>query len=75
MLCNIKRYVPVIIIANNHSFTGIDKYIFIPFSTKLCLCDVFLFVFSPTALYSIHKKKVYGAKMLESQNLQTPKSK
>lgn len=33
-----------------------------------CLCP-------PTALYSIHKKKVYGAKMLESQNLQTPKSK
>ncbi|GLD49159.1 nitric oxide synthase, brain, partial [Lates japonicus] len=26
------------------------------------------------ALYSIHKKKVYGAKMLESQNLQSPKS-
>ncbi len=29
----------------------------------------------PTALYNIHKKKVYGAKMLESQNLQNPKSK
>lgn len=29
----------------------------------------------PTALYSIHKKKVYGAKMLESQNLQSSKSK
>ncbi|XP_075881910.1 nitric oxide synthase 1 isoform X2 [Nelusetta ayraudi] len=28
----------------------------------------------PEALYNIHKKKVYGAKMLESQNLQTPKS-
>uniref|UniRef100_A0A8D3AKA8 Nitric oxide synthase 1 n=1 Tax=Scophthalmus maximus TaxID=52904 RepID=A0A8D3AKA8_SCOMX len=27
-----------------------------------------------TALYSVHKKRVYGAKMLESQNLQTPKS-
>ncbi|KAF0034241.1 hypothetical protein F2P81_014307 [Scophthalmus maximus] len=26
------------------------------------------------ALYSVHKKRVYGAKMLESQNLQTPKS-
>uniref|UniRef100_A0A3Q1HHJ8 Nitric oxide synthase n=1 Tax=Anabas testudineus TaxID=64144 RepID=A0A3Q1HHJ8_ANATE len=26
------------------------------------------------ALYTIHKKKVYGAKMLESQNLQSPKS-
>eukprot|EP00064_Thunnus_orientalis_P007827 superscaffoldBa00000891_g7849 len=26
------------------------------------------------ALYSIHKKRVYGAKMLESQNLQSPKS-
>ncbi|KAA8592537.1 hypothetical protein FQN60_017992 [Etheostoma spectabile] len=26
------------------------------------------------ALYSIHKKKVYGAKLLESQNLQSPKS-
>uniref|UniRef100_A0AAQ5XZW3 Nitric oxide synthase n=1 Tax=Amphiprion ocellaris TaxID=80972 RepID=A0AAQ5XZW3_AMPOC len=26
------------------------------------------------ALYNIHKKKVYGAKMLESQNLQSPKS-
>uniref|UniRef100_A0AAX7T3Z7 Nitric oxide synthase n=1 Tax=Astatotilapia calliptera TaxID=8154 RepID=A0AAX7T3Z7_ASTCA len=26
------------------------------------------------ALHSIHKKKVYGAKMLESQNLQSPKS-
>ncbi|CAN9512952.1 unnamed protein product [Ophioblennius macclurei] len=26
------------------------------------------------ALYKIHKKKVYGAKMLESQNLQSPKS-
>uniref|UniRef100_A0A8D0APC8 Nitric oxide synthase n=1 Tax=Sander lucioperca TaxID=283035 RepID=A0A8D0APC8_SANLU len=25
-------------------------------------------------LYSIHKKKVYGAKILESQNLQSPKS-
>uniref|UniRef100_A0A3B5A3N0 nitric-oxide synthase (NADPH) n=1 Tax=Stegastes partitus TaxID=144197 RepID=A0A3B5A3N0_9TELE len=27
-----------------------------------------------TALYNIHKKRVYGAKMLESQNLQSPKS-
>ncbi|XP_022076041.1 nitric oxide synthase, brain [Acanthochromis polyacanthus] len=26
------------------------------------------------ALYTIHKKRVYGAKMLESQNLQSPKS-
>ncbi|XP_017290210.1 nitric oxide synthase, brain isoform X3 [Kryptolebias marmoratus] len=26
------------------------------------------------ALYSIHKKKVYGAKMIEAQNLQSPKS-
>uniref|UniRef100_H3C394 Nitric oxide synthase n=1 Tax=Tetraodon nigroviridis TaxID=99883 RepID=H3C394_TETNG len=26
------------------------------------------------ALYSVHKKKVHGAKMLESQNLQSPKS-
>ncbi|XP_053726620.1 nitric oxide synthase, brain [Synchiropus splendidus] len=26
------------------------------------------------ALYSVHKKKVYAAKMLESQNLQSPKS-
>lgn len=44
-----------------HSFTWMCL-------TCFCLC-------LPTALYSIHKKKVYGAKMLESQNLQTPKSK
>lgn len=37
--------------------------------------DLSVCVCLPTALYSIHKKKVYGAKMLESQNLQTLKSK
>ena len=40
---------------------------------KWSACGVVLFL--PTALYNIHKKKVYGAKMLESQNLQSPKSK
>lgn len=34
-----------------------------------------VFVCLPIALYSIHKKKVYGAKLMESQNLQTLKSK
>ena len=27
------------------------------------------------ALYHVHKKKVYGAKLLESKNLQSPMSK
>uniref|UniRef100_A0A8C7ZHB7 Nitric oxide synthase n=1 Tax=Oryzias sinensis TaxID=183150 RepID=A0A8C7ZHB7_9TELE len=49
---------------------------------NVILCDTFCVVYAQllpkscviVRLYSIHKRKVYGAKMIESQNLQSPKS-
>uniref|UniRef100_A0A8C8E0U6 nitric-oxide synthase (NADPH) n=1 Tax=Oryzias sinensis TaxID=183150 RepID=A0A8C8E0U6_9TELE len=41
--------------------------------TALVTCNHF-WISQALGLYSIHKRKVYGAKMIESQNLQSPKS-
>uniref|UniRef100_A0A8C9TBP6 Nitric oxide synthase n=1 Tax=Scleropages formosus TaxID=113540 RepID=A0A8C9TBP6_SCLFO len=40
----------------------------------MCVTDFLPYLFFSSALYNVHKKKVYGAKLLTRQNLQSPKS-